>query len=179
MSHIQVCPLSKLDLHMSMTGASHVMCLIGHTMALERPGMIALERYLRVSISDIVPGNDGNLLPEHEKDGHVLPKNTHIHDIIAFSRQWDRKMPLLIHCYAGVSRSTAAAYISMLAIHATLDEHFLARRLRDLSPTATPNPHMIALADDILERGGRMVAAIRAIGRGEDCYEGVPFRFSL
>ncbi|MFC6049213.1 protein tyrosine phosphatase, partial [Methylobacterium hispanicum] len=34
-------------------------------------------------------------------------------------------------------------------------------------------------ADRILGRDGRMVAAIAAIGRGADAYEGAPFQFAV
>jgi predicted protein tyrosine phosphatase len=59
------------------------------------------------------------------------------------------------------------------------DEYGIARRLRDASPYATPNPRLIALADDILGRRGRMVDAIASIGRGEMAIEGNPFALVL
>jgi predicted protein tyrosine phosphatase len=37
----------------------------------------------------------------------------------------------------------------------------------------------VALADDALDRGGRMIAAIMEIGRGEECFEGTPFTLEL
>jgi predicted protein tyrosine phosphatase len=37
----------------------------------------------------------------------------------------------------------------------------------------------VSLADHMMGRGGRMVAAIDAIGRGVDAYEGHPFRLDL
>jgi len=83
--------------------------------------------------------------------------------------------PLLIHCYAGISRSTAGAYIIASALNPTLDESELARTVRSLSPSATPNIRLVALADEILDRQGRMVSAIRAIGRGADAFEGEVF----
>ncbi len=55
----------------------------------------------------------------------------------------------------------------------------LARELRRASPTATPNRRLVALADRILSREGRMTAAIAEIGRGVDCYEGAPFALEL
>jgi predicted protein tyrosine phosphatase len=51
--------------------------------------------------------------------------------------------------------------------------------LRWRAPSATPNPKLIEIADAVLGRQGRMVDAIRSIGRGEDAFEGVPFRLSL
>jgi predicted protein tyrosine phosphatase len=55
----------------------------------------------------------------------------------------------------------------------------LAQALRRASPTATPNRRLVALADDRLGRQGRMIAAITAIGRGADCYEGAPFALEI
>ena len=82
----------------------------------------------------------------------------------------------MIHCYAGISRSTASAYIIAAALAPQRDETELAKTLRRLSPSATPNPRLIAMADALLDRDGRMVEAIQAIGRGADAFEGVPVR---
>ena len=109
----------------------------------------------------------------------MLPVEMHVHALLDFVRMWDRAQPLLIHCYAGVSRSTAAAYAAACALTATRDEPKLAGQLRQLSPTATPNARIVALADDLLGRGGRMIAAIERIGRGAECFEGVPFRWEI
>ncbi len=179
MPAIHVCALSKLHENIAQTGASHLISLIGHKIDMERPMCIELHNYLRVKVSDIVPDSDGSQTLEHQRDGHILPEHTHVHDIINFVQKWDRQSPLLIHCYAGVSRSTAAAYISMMVLRPDLDEMKLARELRILSPTATPNPHIVALADNIMGRKGRMIAAIQSIGRGAECFEGVEFRFDL
>ena len=82
---------------------------------------------------------------------------------------------MVIHCWAGISRSTASAYIAASVLNPELDEVHLATRLRAASPSATPNPRLIALADTILDRKGRMMAAIADIGRGADAFEGTPF----
>ena len=85
----------------------------------------------------------------------------------------------MIHCWAGISRSTAGGYIAACALMPHLDEAFLARELRQRSPSATPNGRLVALADGILGREGRMIAAIKAIGRGRDAFEGAPFVLPL
>jgi predicted protein tyrosine phosphatase len=79
---------------------------------------------------------------------------------------------ILIHCHAGISRSTAAAYALACQQAGPGHEADLAMTLRALSAAATPNPRMIALADDLLGREGKMISAIRAIGRGAEAYEG-------
>ena len=96
--------------------------------------------------------------------------------ILDFVAAWPREKPLVIHCYAGISRSTAAAYIAACALRPPRRGR-VAAALRAASPSATPNPLFVAIADRLLGRDGRMVAAIAAIGRGADAFEGVPFRF--
>ena len=86
---------------------------------------------------------------------------------------------LVVHCHAGISRSTAAAYVIACARRPDLDEGHLADELRRLSPSATPNPLIVAHGDAALGREGRMVEAIRRIGRGAEAFEGVPFRLDL
>ncbi len=108
------------------------------------------------------------------REGHVLARREQVETLLAFFRAWERESPLVIHCYAGVSRSTAAAYIALCAL-TQRPEAEIAQDLRRLSPAATPNRHLVALADAILSREGRMTAAVAAIGRGQECFEGDVF----
>ena len=169
MPRIHVCALSKLEETARTTGAKNLVTLINVNTPVETPETIARERHLFVGLSDIT----------QELDGHVLPETAHVAQLLDFVRAWDQHAPLLIHCYAGVSRSTAAAYIAYCALHPEACERETAQRLRQLSPTATPNARLIELADAHLKREGRMIAAIAEIGRGEDCFEGVPFAFEV
>lgn len=86
--------------------------------------------------------------------------------------------PLLLHCFAGISRSPAAAYILACRRAGPGAEIEIAARLRALSPSATPNPWLVALADERLARRGAMSAAIRALGRGAEAFEGEVFELS-
>jgi len=169
MPRIHVCSLSKLEETARATGAKSLVTLINVNTPVETPETIARERHLFVGLSDITQA----------LDGHVLPETAHVAQLLDFVQAWDQRAPLLIHCYAGVSRSTAAAYISYCALHPEACERETAQRLRKLSPTATPNARLIELADAHLQREGRMIAAIAEIGRGEDCFEGVPFAFEV
>jgi predicted protein tyrosine phosphatase len=112
-------------------------------------------------------------------DGHILPAEQHVQKLIDFAKNWDRNEPLVVHCHAGVSRSTAAAFIITCALAPSRPESEIADTIRRASHTATPNHRMVAIADAMLKRGGRMIAAIEHIGRGSDCYEGVPFVLEL
>jgi predicted protein tyrosine phosphatase len=166
---IHVCPLSKLETTVTVTGARRIVTLINAATEVRRPAGVALEDHLFLGVSDIV----------EPLEGHILPGEEHLDQLLAFARSWDRSAPLVIHCWAGVSRSTAAAYTVACALNPDRDEMEAALALRAASRTATPNLRIVALADQRLGRGGRMVAAIRSIGRGEDCFEGIPFAYAL
>lgn len=166
---IYVCPLSKVEHTVLRIGAERLISLLSAGTEMTRPEAILPDNHLFIRMHDI----------SVEQDGMTLPGEAHVRTILDFAGTWDRSRPLAINCYAGVSRSTASAYIIAAALSPSRDEAQLATTLRRLSPTATPNPRMIAVADRILGRDGRMIAAIAAIGRGEDCFEGVPFGLEI
>ena len=127
------------------------------------------ERHLKLDFADIWQPSPGEVMANEE----------HVADMLRFIRDWDRTNPLVVHCYAGVSRSTASAFLAACALRPETSEADWATRIRQASPTATPNIHIVRLADRILDRGGRMVRAVERIGRGEDCFEGVPFSLEI
>ena len=43
--------------------------------------------------------------------GDAPPGAQHIDGLLDFGRDWNAEAPMLIHCWAGISRSMAAAYI--------------------------------------------------------------------
>ena len=169
MPRIHVCSLSKIEDMARETGARSMVTLINPLYPVTRPEVIEPVRHLHISVSDIV---------DH-MDGHVAPDVAHVQSLLDFARAWDRADPLLSHCYAGVSRSTAAAYVIACALRPDFCEIETAQRLRARSPTATPNARIVAIADGLLGREGRMARAIADIGRGEDCFEGVPFALEI
>ncbi|MEW5685220.1 MAG: protein tyrosine phosphatase [Pseudomonadota bacterium] len=110
------------------------------------------------------------------RPGFVPPDMAIIGRILAFGAA---SRLLAIHCYAGVSRSTAAAYALACQHAGPGEEDRLALELRGLSPAATPNPLIVGLADEALGREGRMIAAIAAIGRGAGAFEGPLFDWRI
>lgn len=103
------------------------------------------------------------------------PDAVHAENVIRFVEPWDRQQPLLIHCWAGISRSTASAFITACLHNPQADEEEIALAIRDASPTASPNRKLVQHADAILGRNGRMVRAIEQIGRGEIAMEAQAF----
>lgn len=113
------------------------------------------------------------------REGLVAPSTEHVEALLAFAKGWTGARPLLIHCWAGVSRSTAVAYAIACARTARGREAEWAACLRDAAPTATPNPLIVAHADRLLDRGGAMIRAVEAIGRGAETDWGDPFELNL
>ncbi len=165
MRSIAVCPLSKLDGTLKNTGANRLISLLSDATAFERPTNITPANHLSLSFNDITTS----------RTGLVSPSKQHVSDLIDFASRWDWTTPLLIHCWAGISRSPAAAAIVVLALKPDQDENALAAKLRNLAPAATPNIKMIEIADHLLERDGRFTSAMKNIGRGEEAFEGKPF----
>ncbi|WP_312797841.1 protein tyrosine phosphatase [Tianweitania sp.] len=162
---IHVTPLSRLPETLSASKAGRMIALQSIGATFERPAGIAPKDYLQLEMHDIA----------QEREGYVAPSREQVQAILKFAERVSADDPILIHCYAGISRSTAAAYAIAAALRPELSEEALAQELRQSSPSATPNPRIIALADDLLGRQGRMVAAIRSIGRGAEAFEGAPF----
>ncbi|MGH9971787.1 MAG: hypothetical protein ACREBG_28885 [Pyrinomonadaceae bacterium] len=67
---------------------------------------------------------------------------------------------VLIHCEAGVSRSTAAALIMYTCWFGPGREREAMERVMKQRPIAIPNPRMVELADRQLDRGGRLVSVL-------------------
>ena len=166
---IHVCPATKVEETLAASGAAHLVTLLAAGTDFTRPAAIAPENHLYLKMNDIA----------EMRAGLVAPGRAHVEALLAFARRWDRARPLAVNCFAGISRSTAAAYIVAAALAPRRDEAELAWTLRLAAPSATPNPLLVRHADALLGREGRMIAAIPAIGRGEDAYEGVPFVLPL
>ena len=166
---IHVCSLARLHDTVHQTGALHIVTMLKDTDRVERPDHILESNHLILGMDDITS----------EMDGYVTPCEEHVGRLLSFVRGWDRAKPLVMHCYAGISRSTAGAYVAACALNAERSELTIARELRGASTTATPNARLVSLADRMLGRDGRMVAAIESIGRGITAYEAEPFRLDL
>jgi predicted protein tyrosine phosphatase len=162
---IHVCPLSAVPDIVARSNASHLMTCLQDEILVETPRLIMPERHLRLHIHDIsVPIT-----------GCIHPGEEHVSRLIEFAHAWGGRGPMVVHCWAGISRSTAAAYTALCAINPDASEELVAQRLRKASPTAYPNRLIIQLADAALGRNGRMVRAIEGIGRGLVATEAVPF----
>jgi predicted protein tyrosine phosphatase len=166
---IHVCSLARLYATVDETGARHIVTLLRLTDRVQRPTHILAENHLVLAVDDItVPA-----------DGYTAPAEEHVKRLVDFVGTWDRAAPMVVHCFAGISRSTAGAFVAACVLNPQRDEMEIAQAIRSASRTAQPNARIVSIADRLLERDGRMVRAVETIGPGDAALEGTPFRLDL
>jgi predicted protein tyrosine phosphatase len=166
---IHVCPKSHVAALSERIRPSHLITLLDPADEMPTPDGVAGHRHLKLGVHDTV----------HTAPGKVPPDEMHVRELLHFAKDWNRTQPMLVHCWAGISRSTASAYAIACMMGEPGREHELAQRLRSLAPHAQPNARIIALADAVLQRDGRMVESINSIGPGTIVFEGTPFALPL
>lgn len=143
--------------------------LLDSASMIETPKNFAAERHLRISVNDIA----------EPMEGLVLPSDEMVRRLIAFGRDWDASAPMIVHCWAGISRSSASAFVLACERNPHADELTIAMGMRRAAKHAYPNRRIVAIADDMLGRRGRMVDAVEAMGDYEYSGVGVPFDLAV
>jgi predicted protein tyrosine phosphatase len=98
--------------------------------------------------------------------GQVLPQRQHVEQILAFSTALGEATAdggsahLLVHCHAGISRSSAAMTTLLAQLEPARPADAIVTQIVKLRPKAWPNLLMIEAADDLLRRDGALVAAV-------------------
>jgi len=165
---ILITPLSAVPDALKSHAPSHLVTLLSAEYMIDTPQGIAAERHLRLPVHDI-----------SDPAGDQAPARHHVEKLLEFGRGWDAAAPMLVHCWAGVSRSTAASFAILCDRLGPGSEREIARRIRERAPHAQPNRLLVKHADEVLGRGGAMVRAVEAIGLGTPVSEGVPVEIPL
>ena len=166
---IHVCSLARLHDTVQETGARHIVTLLKVIDRVQRPATVEEANHLILGMDDIT----------EPLEGYTHPGEEHVSRLIEFAERWDRKAPMVIHCYAGISRSTASAFAAVCALNPHRDEIEIAKKIRAASPIASPNRRIVSLADRALGREGRMLRALDEMGPGAMMVEGRPFVIEL
>ena len=169
MPRLLVAPLSSLADALQAHAPSHLISLLSPEHMIETPAGFPIPMHLKLGINDIVDPLAGTAPPGRE----------HADRLLAFARDWDAKQPLLIHCWAGISRSMATAYAILCDRLGPGREIQIARAMRQRAPHAQPNRLLVRHADDALGRGGRMVMALNSMSPPQLVTEGVTTAFPL
>lgn len=150
-----ICGVEELDRYQN-NGVTHVLSILD-------PVSLDPEALMRF------PSHARTTLRFHDEidtgPGIILPQREHIAAIVAVAQtlvsQSNGITPhLLVHCQMGISRSTAAAAILLAVFNPEEPESEIFSRILALRDQAWPNCRMIALADELLQRHGRMSVAL-------------------
>lgn len=99
----------------------------------------------------------------------VQPKRSHVEEIIAFGRKTLNNLPnnkfVLVHCQAGIGRSTATALVLRAILFPNLSPNEIAKGLMNENPRAMPNISIVKWGDHLLEYQGELKAAADIVNR--------------
>lgn len=154
---IIVCSLASLPDVIAERRPSHVLTLLSPEVMIDPLPELPRGRHLRLTMHDI-----------HEPMPDLIaPDEAMVESLLAFGRGWDGAAPLVVHCLAGVSRSSASALAIACQANPDARELEIALLLRRRAPHVYPNRRITAIADAMLGRGGRLIEAVEAMG-GDD-----------
>lgn len=156
---ITVCGIEELAGHGS-TGASHVLSILDpdHPVP-EAFGAFGEHRKLEVRFHDIIDETPGLLLPQPEHVERILALGR---DLLAEPRATAH---LLVHCHAGISRSTASMALILAQALPEQPASAVLALVHDLREKAWPNLRLMEMGDAMLGRGGMLVEATHVLHR--------------
>lgn len=153
---ITVCGIEELAGHGSL-GATHVLSILDpdHPVP-EAFGTFGEHAKLELRFHDIVD----------PRPGEIVPDRTHVDTILAFGRTLQtERASLLVHCHAGISRSTASMALVIAQAMPDWPAEKVLRAVHGIREKAWPNLRLMELGDAALDRGGALVAATHALHR--------------
>jgi len=154
---VTICGIPELDEHCA-AGVTHVLSILDP----EWPDPSAFtdfppHRRLALRFHDIIEPSRRQLAPSRDD----------VERLLSFGRELGEaaESHLLVHCHAGVSRSTAAAALILAQAHPERPAHEALGRVAQIRPRAWPNLRILEFGDALLGRDGEIIAAVGAIYR--------------
>ena len=149
-----ICGIGELPEH-SAAGMTHVLSILDP----DYPDLTAFADYgaharLELRFHDAI-----DLRPDED-----MPQPHHVESLLSFGRDMmaepgDKR--LLVHCHAGVSRSTASTILLLAQAMPELGAAAIMAEVARRRGKAWPNLRMIEIGDALLGRGGTLVQAVR------------------
>jgi predicted protein tyrosine phosphatase len=127
---ILVCPRSLVSRLIAERAPERVVSLLDPGQKLSRPWAYCVGKHLCLECHDAFLENGEN----------IVPNAAHVAQLLTFTADWREDRPLLVHCRAGIGRSTAAAFIAACQHNPCVDEQQIARALRAAPQLHFPAP---------------------------------------
>jgi predicted protein tyrosine phosphatase len=152
-----ICGIPELGSHCE-AGVTHVLSILDP----EWPDPLEFEDYaphrrLALRFHDIIDPVPGRYAPSRDDVARLLAFGCELGEAEACH--------LLVHCHAGVSRSTAATTLILAQARPDRPAREVLDAVSRIRPRAWPNLRILEYGDELLGRGGEIVAAVSAVYR--------------
>jgi predicted protein tyrosine phosphatase len=151
---VTICGIDELGLHCE-ARVTHVLSILDPGWPEpEALGAFNSDRRLELRFHDVIEAGSG----------YIAPESRDVEQLLAFGRDLTeaRGTHLLVHCHAGVSRSTAAATLILAQMHPDRPAEEALLTVVRQRPRAWPNLRILELGDALLGRRGQIINAVRA-----------------
>ena len=151
---VTICGIGELGLHCE-AGVTHVLSLLDPgSPEPEAFGIFDPHRRLELRFHDVIDADPGCVPPERPD----------VEQLLSFGRDLAnaKGAHILVHCHAGVSRSTAAATLILVQARPDRPAEEALQTVVRRRPRAWPNLRILELGDALLGRRGEIVVAARA-----------------
>jgi predicted protein tyrosine phosphatase len=153
---IRICSLWEIQEHLSWP--THVISIIQKDKAGDLPCWEQVSAHvLQLQFDDIQPAE--LLFPKRLRQD--APREDHVRKIVDFAQTIPAGSRLLVHCEAGISRSTASAWIALCARFPEESPLLLLNQVLLARPEARPSPILVAHADRVLQKNGNLLQTLR------------------
>jgi predicted protein tyrosine phosphatase len=154
---LTICGIPELAEH-GAAGVTHVLSILDPDMP-DPPAFAAFSPHRRLALRfhDVI-----ETVPNC-----LAPQRADVERLLAFGHELTDRAGshLLIHCHAGVSRSTASAALILVQAHPERPAREALEAVAQIRPRAWPNLRILEFGDELLGRDGEIVAAAAGIYR--------------
>jgi len=154
---VTICGIPELDEH-SAAGVTHILSILDPDWD-DPPAFVLFPPHRRLALRfhDIIEPTPDRLAPSRDD----------VERLLAFGRELGQRKGnhLLVHCHAGVSRSTASAALILAQAHPDRLAGEVLDAVAQMRPRAWPNLRILEFGDALLGRNGEIIAAAGAIYR--------------
>jgi len=150
---ITVCGIEELEGHCA-AGVSHVLSILDPGWPVPPAfGAFGEHERLELRFYDVI----------EDQPGTEAPRPEHVAALLEFGRDLQAEPPpgahLLVHCHAGVSRSTASVALILAQALPDRPAPEIIQELLRIRPQAWPNLRILEIGDAMLGRDGTLIAA--------------------
>jgi len=162
---LTICGLDELAGH-CVPGVTHVLSLLDPGWPEPEPLRgFDLNRRLKLNFHDVIEPAPGWIAPERWDVELLLAFGRNLGEMRVAAGAKPSETHLLVHCHAGVSRSTAAAVLLLAQHEPTRPAHDIVGQVIRVRPRAWPNLRIIEMGDALLGRDGEIVASVTMLYR--------------